>query len=463
MNDALHTRQWRAVWRRAWVIGMGLTCLAAQATAQTTRRPYRGLFQGGMGASEQSLVLRGSTGGGYDDNIFADSTSGLGSSSDPRVSHSGGYAQAGFELAYSLDRRRVGFGITGGSSLRYYPSLTQPYAPSHGVAVRGSARIRETTTVSALQSVTFQPYYVLYLFDRVTLVPSATDVSTGEAPEGPALQTVATSPDLAIKRRDSLVAATSVALTQTISPRTAFTASYGFYQYRTDRDSVFSSQAIGVRLSRTVTKNAGIHAAYTYTDGSYGERADQRLVRGNNVDVGVDYKRPLSRSRRTTVSFSSGTVMLDDRGARYYSVTGAAGLDREIGRTWSAGIRYFRGVNFVEAFTDPIRSDMVTARVAGLVSQRAQFRAAAVYSSGAVGFVRDAPSFDFSNATAGLTYGITRYIALSAEYVIYHYVFDPEVVNPFGLPRQLTRNGVRVQLTTWLPLFERGRRPDASR
>ena len=43
----------------------------AAAQAPRPERPYRGLFGGGVGDVEQSLIWNGSTGGGYDDNVLA--------------------------------------------------------------------------------------------------------------------------------------------------------------------------------------------------------------------------------------------------------------------------------------------------------------------------------------------------------------------------------------------------------
>jgi hypothetical protein len=84
---------------------LGLLVLGAvPADAQLPRpeRPYRGLFGGGTGNWEQSLVANASLGGGWDDNLVADARGGTGRprASDLDRSFKGSVAQATTSLQY---------------------------------------------------------------------------------------------------------------------------------------------------------------------------------------------------------------------------------------------------------------------------------------------------------------------------------------------------------------------------
>ena len=54
---------------------------------------------------------------------------------------------------------------------------------------------------------------------------------------------------------------------------------------------------------------------------------------------------------------------------------------------------------------------------------------------------------------AGYQFALNKFVALSADYNYYHYVFDPTVVLPAGVGRGLNRQSVRVGLNLWLPLL----------
>src|SRR5688500_8910763 len=88
--------------------------IAVPAAAQQPRpaRPYRGLFGGGMGDTEQVLTLTGSVGVGYDDNVLADQSGTGGLGTDPRIDQSGTFQQMSGGLTYSLERTRVSLGAS---------------------------------------------------------------------------------------------------------------------------------------------------------------------------------------------------------------------------------------------------------------------------------------------------------------------------------------------------------------
>ena len=61
--------------------------MPAEAQSPRSERPYRGLFAGDTGNAEQLLTFSASFGGGYDDDIFANSGVGAGQPTNAAEEH----------------------------------------------------------------------------------------------------------------------------------------------------------------------------------------------------------------------------------------------------------------------------------------------------------------------------------------------------------------------------------------
>ena len=169
----------------------------------------------------------------------------------------------------------------------------------------------------------------------------------------------------------------------------------------------------------------------------------------------------MSISRRTRLSFSTGSAILSGTGERFggetsrfsYHVTGAANLAHEMGRTWKAQLAYRRGVDFHEGFRAPFLTDGVSAAIGGLVSTRVRFSAGADYVFGKVSVTAPTGKFSSVSANTGLEFGLSRMLALFARYVYYKYDFDSQIALDPRLARALDRQGVRVGLQASLPVI----------
>ena len=167
-----------------------------------------------------------------------------------------------------------------------------------------------------------------------------------------------------------------------------------------------------------------------------------------------------TRGLRTRFSFSTGSALFYatqelSAGAPQrlnFTLLGNAQLSHEMGRTWSAAIVYQRSLDFHEGFVDPFLAHSVSANLTGLLTRRLQFNSTAGYSQGVIG-VHTNNNYDSASASAGLEYGLTRFLAAYANYVYYRYAFPEGLAVDPRFPHSLARNGVRVGLTTSLPLI----------
>jgi len=182
--------------------------------------------------------------------------------------------------------------------------------------------------------------------------------------------------------------------------------------------------------------------------------------------VGLDYDRGLTLrlTRHTTLALAAGLgAVVDQRRQTHYRVNGGADLRHEMGRTWFSALSYARNMGFSEVFAEPLLTDTVRADLSGLITRRVAFRAAAAGSRGTVGFVAAGHGIVRISATSGLQFAISRNLALSADYLYFRRDIEALVVVAPGTDRAPESQIVSVTLNVWAPIFNRARRPHATR
>jgi hypothetical protein len=123
-----------------------------------------------------------------------------------------------------------------------------------------------------------------------------------------------------------------------------------------------------------------------------------------------------------------------------------------------------RGLDAAQVlFREPLLTDMVTARLNGLISRRVGFHSSISAQRGAVGFVGADNAITRAVANTGIQTALGRHLALGFDYSYYRYHYDSEVRRPLGLPSDSASQGVQVYLSAWAPIFQRGGRSNASR
>jgi hypothetical protein len=428
-----------------------LVATAAVASAQSSgqrpqrpERPYRGLFGGGARPSgDHALTADFQVGGGYDD-------SGLSEGIATPTWEGGSFGYFSADLAYSFNKPRVNFGATLASTSRYIHAQPADFVSSH-IGRVGLSVERRRTRLTLGQTVGYQPFLTLMVF------PVLIDPELGEAhPADPNQGT----PLDAYMSYDS-----NVEVHQQTSRRGELVFSYGYRMVDFDdaqRDSAIHS--IGGRYGHEVLRDLKVRAGYGFSEARYPETSAFDDVRRHTIDVGIDYNRALSLSRRTTFSFQTGGAALSDSEQMHYRVIGGARLNHEMARTWSAGVGFSRNVEFLESLVDPYYSDAFSAGLTGMLTPRLEFDALASAATGTIGFSDTGDNGLTTYSTnVGLTYGLTRYLALAASHTFYHYAFDSGVDLPLGLASLVDRQTVLVTLNVWLPLLSSPRSANASR
>jgi hypothetical protein len=422
-----------------------LLCVPVDAQSGRPGRPYRGLFGSGVGDAGQSLTVSGSLSTGWDDNILAAATN-SGENARPQTSQgrAGGIGSGSASLSYSLQASAFSFSAAAGTSARYFPSLEQKFIRGSQGSLSLSSAVGRTS-VSAGARASYQPYTLLALF------PTVGDVDLEAVPDL----------DAAAGTDGRLSYSANAGVSRRLAARTTLSGSYSYgATAANDGQDTFARQRGGVRLSHQIRANLSAYGGYGYGLGRF---PDGTTYPQHSIDAGLDFNRALSLTRRTQVSFGTGTSATRSRDRLRFHLTGGATLTHEIGRSWSAWVAYGRSVQYHETWREPGLGNAVNFGVGGLITRRLQLSASGRAAVGSVGVEPDSPRFSSYYGNASLSYAIARFISAGLSYGYYYHKFDSDVPLASGVPYSLDRQTVRATVSMWVPIFQRSRRTDASR
>ncbi len=442
---------------------------AASAAAQTTRpeRPYRGLFAGGVDDAEQLLTVRFSASGGYDDTLATSGSQGevLSGPTDPREARKGSYGQAAGGVAYRLNGTRAGIGASGSTTQRRFSTVGGSVLGTYAGDVSAWFQVARRTRLTASESYSFQPFLSYGLFPQPNYAGGQPNEPV-DLPRGEPVDPSAPGFDLASGSARQRRHSGSASLTQSLSPRTSVSlgAAYDNARASLDAGNVSSYSGDG-RLSLQVRQGVGVHVGYGYREGQYGSQSPHAPSIARSLDVGLDYNRPLSFSRRTKFGFSTGSTSVQESTRTVYRLTGNARLSYEFQRTWNAALAYNRDAGFLQNLRRPVFADALSLSIAGQASRRVQVSTSLGAALGLVGLIDATRSNGYNTffGTSALTFGVSRYAALDVGYSYYHYAFERGVQLPQTTGRQLNRQSVQAAVKLWLPIEHRSRRPHAAR
>jgi hypothetical protein len=448
------TRLTRGVPRLSLAVLLAIAASAPAAAQTSGDSRAQGLFGRKIGPpARQTLDTTFVLTEAYDDDVLAE-----GGPSLTAVKPGGFYSMFQAGGSYARAGRSTSVAVNFASALRYYSELHTVKAAASSLGAGFSTRIGEKTTWTANQSVTYAPSYFYGVF------PGASTPGIGDLPSS-------ASPDYTLNTSSSYAYSLSTSVTRSVSQRGSLTGAVdGSY---TD----FVQQVPGRRDARAYTgragynhnlnRNAVLHVAYRFRSGDVGY-ASNRSTSEHGLDIGVETSKPLSATRRATFSFTLGSsavqvpeslaagggVVAGDRTTTLYRVSGDVQAGYQFNRTWSARATFRRGLEYVPTLTTPVFANGATAYLGGLLSNRLSLSATASYSTGDSA-IRNAATYSTYTGDTRLQFALGRKWAVYGEYLYYYYDFRGTSQLLPGLPPTMTRNGVRLGLTAWMPLLGR--------
>lgn len=411
----------------------------ALAQAAPPQRPG-GLFGTNVSdpGARQSLNLTMSSTGGYDTSATPEG----------RVEGASvGYSSMLVGAAdYTLQNQHAQLRATG-TSAGYFRPLDNSALGSdtYTGAVGFSARSRKNTVVVNTTAM-YSSWPLQNLFARPT------EVMPGDAP--------AAQPDYVNNSRFSSYG-TSMVVSRTATRNTTLSAT-GIWQ---QNDTLASGAGrwdlgmygVGGQLAHRLTRGTTATAGYVYRTGAIDyhlEGGGPQTLAEQGVEVGVNYRRALSRTRNLTLGGQLGDSSMLMPGPidaaaepqrRTRQLSGQATGSYEFGRSWQARATYRRGVDYVTGLTEPVTAATLTTGVSGLLAQRVDLLISGAHSNGASTLNRSRSAFDVYAADVRVRYAFTRLLAAYTEYLYYIYDSQGAPLAP-GMPLSLTRKGVRVGL-----------------
>ena len=432
---------------------MGLWLGVECAESQTTRKRVMGpAVFGGTGTRADKpggLDIYGQLFASYDDDVLADQNVG-----SPRRTESsaadGLYPGFSVGLQYFRPGRNTALNGWASSALNYYPYLNNQTRTYYDAGLSFEGRFGRFT-LHARPFVSYSPHYSMQMFlAPLPVAPGDDGLIDSVAPAAPDV-------DSTIIQRKSLRYGGNTKLRMLVAKHS--TVSVGYDYTKTDSTGSvrgdFEVQGIGVDFGHELTRSARLIAGYSFQESTFEDSADP-VSQLHSLNIGVDYRKPLSRSRRTFLRLNTGSVIAEQQvGAQQrIQVTGLASLVHQMGRTWSAHGQYRRQVGYLDGFVRPVFSDSANVGIQGLMTRRVDLMVNANYITGTDGLGQGSARFSSYSGSARVRRAFTRTLAGYVQYLFYHYNFDEAADRPVGLPRTFNRNGVRVGLSMWLPVLD---------
>jgi hypothetical protein len=427
-------------------------CYPATGFAQTaTRAPAGGAVFGGgaptaTSASGQKLNVMIDLDEAYDQNVVAQSAEGV---TIPLFQANGFYTMFTPALDFSSSSNRLQVAVNASSNVRYYSDIHQTMVTNHVLGAGLMAHLTPRTSISVNQGFTYSPALFFGLF-----ASGATPIIGAVVPGAS---------NYALNDNRSYAYATGAGVTHQLSPRAtlSFESSLRITDF-TGHDASYPDMKAadaGGKLVYSLSRGVGLRLGYTYRRAEY---VGSPRTNEQDFDIGIDYNRPLSKTRKTTLAFSLGPAMAtaplvvgssDVR--QQFRVIADASLKHDLGRTWALQGLYHRGLGYIEGLQTPVYSEAYAATTSGYLNRRTDLSLTAAYSTGESALIGTPSQFSTYTGDVRLRYAVTRTWAVYGEYVYYYYIFNRNIPLPAGVSPGLTRNGVRTGLVLWIPVRHR--------
>ncbi len=401
-------------------------------------RRYRGIFGGSnVGPAQPGFALQLGGYGGYDDDLLANQS---GQTGGPGFG--GTYAGGSGGLIYNKISEKLTVSANTNSDGRRYSRFDRTTF-NHSGDIAVDFAVGRKTRILAIERAARSSLF------RYAALPGV-DLSGPDVPPP--------TDDFGISDLVRVMSDSSVQYTRELSSRSSLIANGG-YRISESPGTVYDLRvtSAGAAYTRQFSRTANLRLGYTYRASEYGTGPTARRNVIAGLDLGGGYRKPLSFSRRTTFNFTGGYSRINQERVgldpvSFNRVTGTAGLEHEMGRTWTLAGGYTRGVQFVETFPDPFFVDSATVTLNGLATKRLELASTMSYVNGQLQLNSTGNAYRSIGTSHALTYSLSQALAIAFSYSYFNYDFGSRAALPNGLARALERQSLRLGLQWWLPI-----------
>jgi hypothetical protein len=369
--------------------------------------------------------------------------------------------------------------------VQHYPSLGEWLSSGNTVGGRGTFQLGTRMAVTLSGSEGYLPNYSFDFLPGVAQAPGQSFSST----------------DLAVDRRPAYTSLLSAGVTERFGTKSTLAVLYGIsranfintsdpsFAYSsasatwTQQFSARSSAVLGYSLQRTdfanasdpsldattgsvrfvyrLSKYAGVHAGYARRLGEYNLLTGAQSNNIEDIDVGVDYNRPLTMSRKTILTMSSGSSVYTSYGERRLAMTGGANLDRTFGRSGRLSLSYRRAAGFIQGFVQPVLSDTAAAQTSARLGTRIQLASSLSYVVGDTNVERADQGYRAWNGSGRFSVVLAPRTTLNLDYLYYQYRVGEEFQLLRTTPGRQARQLLRLSMSFGLPIVQARVKPIA--
>jgi hypothetical protein len=344
--------------------------------------------------------------------------------------HDGQY-YSGLTTGLSYRRKTRNATLNGGlgSALRVYPltGVTTTEQSGYGsMELRASRR----TLLRAATGVLYTPYH------QILGLPITTETTAGS--------------DAAVATNASTTFTGGAAVVRQVGRRGLLTAGYD------GRITTYTSGDPG-----PISHQAGAAYTYEFAKGIALRLGDGiRMLKAGTGDpivaqdiaLGIDVNRSLTASRRTSVTFTTGSSITSNESGHQFVATGSATLAHRIGRSWQTAVTFDRGLQVADLLPKPFVGNSTGFTLGGFLGRRTSMRLRGSYAFGDFDLNGSSSRYVSYLAEARGAVALGRHFQLYAEHLYYQHRFPDGVPLPPDVPFRRVQHGTRFGLEIWAPL-----------
>jgi hypothetical protein len=318
--------------------------------------------------------------------------------------------------------------------VRYYQSLNRIGTQKHGGGFGADWRASRTLTIQASQDIAFSPSYQLNVVGLPAYGSENADATA--------------SVDYDLYKSKQFTYGSFAGARYVWSASREMTIGYGLNYTDFLSRSDFGLQQASARFTQRLTSGIGLRLGY-----GLGSGTPLGLATGlhHDLDIGLAMDRSLTISKRTTLSFTSGSTIVSAGQGRQLELVGSAQLKQRLSPRWSSALSYQRGLTAVDSLARPLIANTFGGDLSGFVGAQTSVSLRPVLTWGA-DVVEAERSFSTVTGIARVQTAIDRHWAVYGEYVYYgqHFAAAPGI--PATLAGDTRRSGLRAGLALWAPL-----------
>jgi hypothetical protein len=350
---------------------------------------------------------------------------------DETTLHDGQF-YSGLTTGLSYRRKTRSATLNGGVSnaLRVY-QLTGVTTTEHSGYGSMELRASRRTIVRAATGLLYTPFH------QILGLPIATDTSGGT--------------DAAVATNASTTVTAGASVVRQLGRRGLLSAGYDgrITTYTSGQPGPASHQA-AASYTYEFAKGIALRAG----DGVRMLRAGatDRVV-AQDIALGIDVNRSLTASRRTSVTFTTGSSIASNESGPRFVAAASATLSHRIGRSWQTAVTFDRGLQVADLLPKPFVGNSTGFTLGGFLGRRTSLRMRGSYAFGDFDLNGASSRYVSYLAEARGAVALGRHFQLYVEHLYYQHRFPDGVPLPPDVPFRRVQHGTRFGLDIWAPLM----------